>query len=148
MLGRLVRWLRIIGQDVTYGTHLSGHGLIRAARRESRMILTRDRRIGRTRNAPPHLFIKSNHFREQLRQVVEAFSLDLSEKLFTRCVRCNSLLESLPKVHVKDQVPPYVYETQDKFSACKKCQHIYWPATHLEKMLVELRALGLKPPGK
>jgi uncharacterized protein with PIN domain len=148
MLGRLVRWLRIIGLDVTYGTHLSGYGLVRAARRESRMILTRDRRIGRTRNAPPHLFIKSNHFREQLRQVIEAFSLDLSEKLFTRCVRCNSLLESLPKVDVKDQVPPYVYATQEKFSACKKCRHIYWPATHLEKMLAELRALGLNPPGK
>ena len=30
MLGRLVKWLRVIGQDVIYGPHLSGYGLIRA----------------------------------------------------------------------------------------------------------------------
>ena len=33
MLGRLVKWLRVIGQDVIYGPHLTGYGLIRAARR-------------------------------------------------------------------------------------------------------------------
>ena len=31
MLGRLAKWLRVIGQDVIYGRHLSGYGLIHAA---------------------------------------------------------------------------------------------------------------------
>src|SRR5438445_3738494 len=39
MLGKLVKWLRVIGEDVIYGSHLSGYGLIRAARRENRVIL-------------------------------------------------------------------------------------------------------------
>ncbi|MBI1993814.1 MAG: hypothetical protein HYS67_05255, partial [Deltaproteobacteria bacterium] len=47
MLGRLARWLRVIGQDVAYGPHLSGYGLIRAARREGRLILTRDRALAK-----------------------------------------------------------------------------------------------------
>ena len=63
MLGRLARWLRIIGQDVSYGLHLSGYELIRSARRESRLILTRDRGIYK-KSPPAVLLIQSNHFRE------------------------------------------------------------------------------------
>lgn len=148
MLGRLVRWLRIIGQDVTYGTHLSGNGLIRAARKDGRLILTRDRRVGKRTNPPEYLLIQSDHFREQLKQVLQAFNLDVRGKVFTRCVQCNSALEPIAKETVKDQVPPYVFSTQEKFSFCRQCQHIYWPATHLEKMLDELRVLGLNLPGK
>ncbi|MFQ5904743.1 MAG: Mut7-C RNAse domain-containing protein, partial [Candidatus Binatia bacterium] len=71
MLGRLAKWLRIIGQDVAYGPHLSGYGLIRTARREGRLILTRDR--GVTRRSPPeYLLIQSDQFREQLKQVIHA----------------------------------------------------------------------------
>ncbi|HWP60489.1 MAG TPA: Mut7-C RNAse domain-containing protein [Candidatus Acidoferrales bacterium] len=148
MLGRLARWLRILGQDVIYGSHLSGHGLIRAARKEGRVILTRDRRIVKAANLPEHLFIESDHFREQLKQVARAFQLDPGEKLFTRCAECNSVLERIAKESVKDQVPPYVFSTQEKFSLCRRCRRIYWPATHVEKMIQELRALGIEPPGK
>jgi len=148
MLGRLVRWLRLIGQDVTYGPHLSGVGLIRAARNEARMILTRDRRILKTRNAPPYLFIESDHFREQLRQVIQAFHIDPCARIFTRCARCNHPLETIAKDKVQDRVPPYVFSTQVRFSFCRVCRNVYWPATHQERMLAELRALGLDLPGK
>ena len=66
MLGRLVKWLRVLGQDVIYGRHLSGAGLIRVARQENRIILTRDRRL---RLKPPQdsIFVESDDYREQLR---------------------------------------------------------------------------------
>ena len=140
MVGRLTRWLRIIGQDVTYGPDLCGAGLIRAARREDRLILTRDRRIGR-KNPPAYLLIRSDHFREQLRQVIEEFSLDPLKEAFTRCVECNTRFESVAKDEVEGQEPPYVFDTQEKFSFCRKCRRVYWPATHQEKMLAELEAL-------
>jgi uncharacterized protein with PIN domain len=41
MLGKLAKWLRVMGQDVIYGQHLAGYGLICAARAENRLILTR-----------------------------------------------------------------------------------------------------------
>ena len=140
MLGRLVRWLRITGQDVSYGSHLSGHGLIRAARKEGRLILTRDR--GLLKKSPPEtLIIRSNHFREQLKQVIRACKLDPLDRAFTRCVECNQVLQSVDKASVQDRVPPYVYETQDHFSICQRCRRIYWPATHHDKMIDELKAL-------
>ena len=143
MLGRLARWLRIIGQDVAYGPELSGAGLLRAARQEGRIILTRDRAVAK-RNPPPYIMIRSDHFREQLKQVIEECGLDPFENPFSRCAECNSALESIAKKTAEGKVPPYVYETQEKFSFCPKCRRVYWPATHQERMLAELKSLGRK----
>jgi uncharacterized protein len=140
MLGRLAKWLRVIGQDVTYGPHLSGNGLIREARKEARLILTRDRSIAK-KNPPDYLLIQSDKFREQLKQVIDACQLDPWKEPFTRCIECNTALAALAKDRVENRVPPYVFATQEKFSFCSKCQRIYWPATHQQKMLEELKSL-------
>lgn len=142
MLGRLVKWLRIIGQDVLYGPHLTGYGLIRAARAENRLILTRDRRL-KQKQPPPFLLIESDHYREQLRQVAGRCALELAGKLFTRCIQCNSVLEPRPKETLAQAVPPYVFSSQENFSSCPVCRRIYWPATHHQRMIEELRNLGL-----
>ncbi len=141
MLGRLVKWLRIIGQDVIYGAQLSGYGLIRTAQRENRLILTRDRGL-RRKNSPAVLLIKSDRFRDQLKQVIREYGLDPFAKSFTRCVECNTLLEPMPKENVEGKVPPHVFSTEEKFSFCRRCQKIYWSATHQQKMVDELRSLG------
>ena len=142
MLGKLARWLRIIGQDVIYGPDLSGAGLVRAARREDRLILTRDRALGR-KNPPPYLLIRSDHFREQLRQVIEEFGLEPLKDAFTRCVECNTRFEPITQAEVEGKVPPYVFATQKKFSFCRKCRRVYWPATHQERMMEELKGLSI-----
>jgi uncharacterized protein len=142
MLGRLVKWLRVIGQDVIYGQHLTGYGLIRAARAETRLILTRDRRL-KQKQPPPFIFIESDHYREQLRQVIRDCGLKTGQGMFARCVVCNAVLQTRAKETVEKLVPPYVFSTQEKFSWCPKCQRIYWPATHHEKMLEELRLIGI-----
>jgi uncharacterized protein with PIN domain len=141
MLGKLAKWLRLMGQDVIYGRHLTGYGLIRAARQEDRLILTRDRRL-KQKQPPPALFIESDHYREQLRQVVEACRLDPMARPFSRCAQCNALLQPRDKAAVEALVPPYVFSTQERFSACPECRRIYWPATHHERILAELKKIS------
>ena len=142
MLGRLARWLRVLGQDVIYGRHLSGYGLIRAARAENRLILTRDRRL-KQKQPPPFIFIDSNDYREQLRQVIRECDLRAGDVLFTRCLECNAVLQPKSKESVESLVPPYVFSTQEKFYWCPQCRRLYWPATHHQKMLEELRIIGV-----
>jgi uncharacterized protein with PIN domain len=142
MLGRLAKWLRVLGQDVVYGQHLTGYGLIRAARAEGRLILTRDRRL-KQKQPPPFLFIESDHYREQLCQVIQVYNLKFGDGLFKRCLDCNTSLQPRSKDSVKKLVPSYVSSTQENFSQCPTCRRVYWPATHHEKMLNELRAMGL-----
>ena len=140
MLGKLAKWLRIIGQDVIYGQHLSAYGLIRVARAENRLILTRDHGL-KKKQPPDYLFIESDHYREQLRQVIRACRLNPLDKAFTRCLECNIVLERRFKPSVERIVPPYVLATQENFSWCPKCQRVYWPATHHQRMVEELKSL-------
>jgi uncharacterized protein with PIN domain len=140
MLGRLAKWLRIVGEDVIYGAHLTGYGLIRAARLEKRLILTRDRSL-KNKQPPPILYLQSDHHREQLRQVVRDCGLVVEKRLFTRCIRCNNVLQSRTKESVEKLVPPYVFSTQEKFFWCAACRRIYWPATHHQHMLEEVKKL-------
>lgn len=146
MLGRLATWLRIIGQDATYGAHLSGQALVRHARTEGRTILTRDSRLPRRSPGVSVLLIESDHFREQLRQVITKFHLDPLANAFTRCARCNQPLLAVGKAAVADRVPPYVFATQTSFVQCPRCRRIYWPATHHEHVLKEIAALGFQAP--
>ena len=144
MLGRLVKWLRILGYDVIYGQHLTGYGLIRAAHAEGRLILTRDRRL-KQKQPPPYILIASDRYADQLRQVREECGLKKApDRWFSRCLVCNALLQFRAKETVQNSVPPYVYSTQERFSWCPDCRRVYWPATHHRHMLEKLGELD--PP--
>jgi uncharacterized protein with PIN domain len=143
MVGKLARWLRLLGYDTAYLPQLSPEGVMGEARRQGRIILTRDSRIVRRKDAPPLLFIESDRFREQLRQVVEALRLDPVKHLLTRCSECNERLQPIAKDDARDRVPEYVWRTQEEFRCCPGCRRLYWSATHKERMLEELRRLGL-----
>ncbi len=109
------------------------------------MILTRDTRLLRDAELPPHVFVRSDRFRDQLREVAAAVPL-ARDAAFTRCVECNEALEALARDVARDRVPPYVFETQDRFWTCPACRRVYWPATHHARMRDELAALGLESP--
>ncbi len=140
MLARLARWLRLMGADVTWGGELHGGALLEAARREGRIALTRDKRL---RTAPDALFIESNYFREQLRQVLERFPFDPRAHAFTRCSQCNEPLIEVSRELVRRRVPLFVYASHETFAECERCGRVYWNATHLERALRELDSLGL-----
>ena len=142
MLGRLARWLRILGHDVAYGAHLGGRTLVACARREERLLLTRDTRLLRICDLPPHLFVVSDHFREQLRQVAAAVPLG-GAGVLSRCLDCNRALEELSRDEARDRVPVFVWQTSDRFLTCPRCRRVYWPATHRAHVLAELAALGI-----
>ena len=142
MLGRLARWLRVLGHDVAYGRHLGGQSLVACARREGRLLLTRDTRLVRDPNLPPHLFLRSDDFRAQLREVAAAVALG-GEAAFRRCLECNRLLEAAPRERVQGRVPAFVLASQERFLSCPRCGRLYWPATHHEHMRRELATLGL-----
>jgi uncharacterized protein with PIN domain len=144
MLGRLATWLRIAGQDATYGAHLSGTALVHHACAEGRTILTRDRRWLRRPPPAPLLFIQSDHFRDQFEQVVTAFHIDPLAHTFTRCARCNQPVVPVAKEQVQNLVPAYVFATQPRFAQCPRCSRIYWSATHHQHVVGELAALGFR----
>lgn len=142
-VGRLAKWLRILGYDTAYLPQLSPQGLLREGRQQGRILLTRDTRLLRQNDAPPLVFIRDDHFREQLKQVITECCLTSLELLFSRCSECNQVLETVAKERIKDQVPDYVWQTQDTFHRCSECHRLYWGATHKTRVLAELRRMGI-----
>jgi uncharacterized protein len=143
MLGKLARWLRTLGFDVEYEKDIDDSELVERAVREGRIILTRDTLlIKRRRIRGGYIFIESDSIGEQLRQLSAIYGTGF-ERFLTRCLRCNALLEGVPRSGIEDKVPPYVYNTREKFMRCPRCGRIYWAGTHREKMLKALsRLLG------
>jgi uncharacterized protein with PIN domain len=132
MLGRLAKWLRLLGYDTLYSNSADDLSLLRIAQAEDRVLLTRDRALARQRGVRS-LFIESQDLPAQLRQVQAAIGAP-AEGSLTRCAVCNARLEAIEKADVEHRVPPYVFQTQNAFRRCPQCGRIYWAATHVERM--------------
>ncbi|MCI0569054.1 MAG: Mut7-C RNAse domain-containing protein [Acidobacteria bacterium] len=140
MLGRLARWLRILGHDVVYFHHVEDSELVDLAVREGRVLLTRDTRLVQRKAARGALLIHSHLLEEQLRQMVR-WNRDalLAPQLCRRCLECNEATVPVEKSSLRGRVPAYVFETQTRFMTCPACGRIYWKATHVRDMLRRLR---------
>jgi uncharacterized protein with PIN domain len=141
MLGKLAKWLRILGYDVAYERKIEDTVLIARARSENRLVLTRDAHLIHRRWSPPvsFTFVRDDHLPEQLRQMVREHALSVTDDLLTRCVECNELLRSVSKDEIKRSVPVYVLRTQTEFARCPGCRRVYWQGTHYEQIHQRLR---------
>ena len=147
MLGGLARWLRVLGLDVAYDPALDDAALVRLAVAESRVILTRDRRLVQRRLARNHLLIASDDVGGQLRQVLAALGIAPDAgTLLSRCLRCNLTLAPLAAEEARERVPPYVASTRTRFRECPRCGRVYWSATHVERMRERLARFGVELP--
>jgi uncharacterized protein with PIN domain len=141
MVGKLARWLRVLGVDVLYDASLDDRQLLALARREGRVLLTRDLPLASGSRGPERLLIESDDFREQLLQVVATYRLDPWRGLFSRCMDCNTPLEPALREEARHQVPPYVFSTKARFKRCQRCDKILWEGTHRNHMRRVLEGL-------
>ena len=99
MLGRLARWLRVLGFDAAYRKELPGDRLLTLAAREDRVLLTRDGRLRDPRGRARVVRIHSEQFREQLRELDRVLPLGGVETRPQRCVECNEVVQ-LSLIHI------------------------------------------------
>lgn len=134
MLGRLARWLRIMGFDTAYEEHISDAELVRRSLQEQRTVLTRDRALPEEWRVASIFLLASETGMGQLREVTRAFGLAADVKLFTRCSVCNELLEPVSADAVRGDVPPRIFATHEDFRRCPGCSRVYWRGTHTDRM--------------
>ena len=135
MLGRLARWLRILGYDTHYTPKSIDSVLIVRAFREGRIILTRNSKLYKKLESQRILWIRYDDFRDQVAQVVDSLKLKWDPHIFlSRCVECNIPLVALAKEEARTKVPPYVFQTVEAFRTCPRCAKIFWSGTHIDEM--------------
>jgi len=147
-VGKLVKWLRMLGYDTEFFTGDDDWQMVVSALREDRIILTRDTGIMKlgvvdSGKVKAVLIINDNPG-EQIRQVNESLDLDFNTRLFTRCMECNTLLVKRTMDEVQNRVPPYVFKTQEEYMECPACNRIYWKGTHWQAMIEKLQKLAVK----
>jgi uncharacterized protein with PIN domain len=134
MLGKLAKWLRVLGYDVVYLRRADKEDIL-GQFKQGRILLTRDRRARLWRNQGNVFVVQANDPKKQLREVVQGLGLSRRDSaLFSRCLFCNQLLTPVSRKEVREEVPEYVYQTQDQFHRCHHCGKVYWPGSHPQRM--------------
>lgn len=135
MLGKLARWLRLLGYDTLYSQEEDA-AIAHHARAEDRILLTRDRGLAARRGLRV-ILITATSLETQLAQVHASVGIPPQAP---RCMGCNVPLEPIAATTARPHVPPYIAQTQDEFHQCPKCGKIVWPGTHWAAIEQRLRA--------
>ena len=140
-LGTLAKWLRILGYDTVYEPEVST-GEFCARIEDPRILITRSKKIQKTWGSHEHVFISSNHLKEQLKQVVDQIGISRNDiQLFSRCIHCNLPIDKIDKNEVYGLVPDYIWETHDAFNQCTYCNRIYWSGSHAERSMEMIESI-------
>jgi uncharacterized protein with PIN domain len=149
MVGRLARWLRVLGYDTLYTRKGIDSPLVVRAYKEDRIILTRCSKIYKKIGPERAVFIHFDNFRNQVSEVIDALNLKFDSNIFlSRCLECNLLLIPLPREEAQTKVPPYVFQTIEEFKTCPQCSKIFWSGTHIEEMRKLITAFWEKKGNK
>ena len=140
MLGRLAKWLRMLGYDTAYDNAATDPELARRARAEGRVLLTRDQALAARRGLRT-LLIRSQVLEEQVREVRQRLGPP-PQPVLSRCAVCNSVLEPISHDQAAQRVPPYVLRTRTDFRCCPGCGRVYWPGSHLKAIRAQLDAFA------
>ncbi|HVP76931.1 MAG TPA: Mut7-C RNAse domain-containing protein [Thermodesulfobacteriota bacterium] len=141
-LGKLAKELRMLGYDTLTYRGEDAYSLIRSAREENRVILTRSPKLTPKRPEDRIIRILEDKPSSQLRELVQAEVIHLQEAtLFSRCLVCNMLLRQIPRDEAEGEVPDFILYQQKEFFRCPRCSRIYWKGSHHDHMKEKIEEL-------
>ncbi|MHA1409457.1 MAG: Mut7-C RNAse domain-containing protein [Candidatus Odinarchaeia archaeon] len=131
MLGKLNRWLRVLGYDSIYSNNYSDSQLLSfMGENKNRYLLTRDKAlydklVSERRNV---ILIKSNKITEQLAYLKQVLNIDLTvDPNKSRCSFCNNRLVKVEDIDkIKGNIPPKVKSKIKVYWYCTKCNKVFW----------------------
>jgi len=142
MLGSLAKWLRIMGFDTLYFRNIEDNELVRIAKQEGRILLTRDGGICGSKKAGDCLLIRSQDTVSQIKEVLTSLEIRPSVgEVSHRCVSCNGALLPVRRDDVFGEVPEYVCRNSPAFLKCGQCGKVYWEGSHKKMMDAVIAAL-------
>ena len=137
MLGKITRWLRMLGHNVKYSNKLDDAKLIEIARKEKRILLTRDLALYQqaTAKGVKAFYLEGVDEAEKLARLSRKFGFELEiDMSVSRCPKCNAHVVPVEKEEVSGRVEETTYKYYDKFWKCPKCGQIYWQGAHWKRI--------------
>ena len=134
-LGKLARYLRLLGFDTIYDRDYVDATIATISRRERRILLTRDKGLLKRNEVTRGYWLRNEQPRLQIAEVVEAFDLCRLVRVFSRCMVCNHNLETVDEASVRDALPAGLRGQFEQVSQCPACRRLYWPGSHYDKLV-------------
>lgn len=133
MLGKLTRWLRILGHNVNYSNKLDDAQLIAVAKKERRVLLTSDLELYQQATAKgiSAFYLGKTSEAERLAQLAKRFNIELEVIMErSRCPKCNTRVKPTSKEEIADKIEKNTYSRYENFWRCPKCGQVYWQGAH------------------
>ena len=138
MLGNVAKKLLLFGYDTEYFSDMGYLELMRKAKHENRIIISKDRQLiaNAKKSTIMTIQITKEDEIEQFLEILYAVHLELNEISgdIARCSKCNSQTIKISKSKISNKIPSKVFEVNEKFWQCDKCKQIYWEGTHIKKL--------------
>ena len=144
-LGKLARYLRLLGFDTLYRNDYDDAELAHLASVERRILLTRDRDLLKRSVVTHGYYVRATDPRRQVEEIMDRFDLYRAIQPFQRCTRCNGLLVAAPKHQVWERLPPETRRYVEAFWECGQCGQLYWEGSHMphiRRFIENLQARG------
>jgi len=142
-VGKLASLLRLAGLDTLDDGNLPDAELASLASREKRILLTKDRLLLCRKEVSFGRLIRSSDPYDQLAEVIKFFGLQSEVRPFSRCMKCNAVLDDVAKATVFPRLQPLTRLYYQRFKRCPDCDSIYWKGSHRLSMESSLRRVGL-----
>jgi uncharacterized protein with PIN domain len=138
MLGNIAKKLRLMGYDSMYFSDINDDELIQLAKKDERIIISRDEDLIRKsqKNGIKSILVKNSTEIEQFRDIIKKSNLKIIKINgdIARCPNCNYKTQSIDKKNILQKIPIKVLEYNDKFWECKSCNQIFWEGTHIKNL--------------
>ena len=137
MLGKLARWLRMLGYDTKYFNNMDDDGILKAASEDGRIILTRDYQFYRKANVQGvrAILVEGETHPERLANLSMQLNISLEINIDeSRCPKCNTRIRRASKEEVTGRVPETTYKIYNEFWVCPGCGQVYWKGSHWRKI--------------
>ena len=147
MLGKLARWLRMLGHDVTYNIQLNDNDLLELAKKENRVLLTKDLELYKRANGKDidALYLEGKSESERLAEVAKRYisilEIDMEK---SHCPVCNTKLKATPKDQLSGEIEKNTFTYYDKFWKCPNCGQVYWQGAHWKQITNTLKEAQAK----
>lgn len=133
-LGGMAKYLRMLGFDTLYENGYTDAEVARISADEQRIVVTRDRALLMHKLISHGCYVRGTRPRQQLEEIVSRLDLYRAIKPFSRCLRCNRMLEPVAKEAIRDRLPPRSAPFYRRFWICDQCDRIYWEGSHWRRM--------------
>ena len=141
MLGKLARWLRMLGQDTAYSTKLDDLALIFKAKKEQRILITRDFKLYKNsiKNNVPVFYVSDQNKVEMLANLRTKFGIPLDIDMeISRCPLCNFSLQKITKQEASKKIKQNTLLYYNDVWSCSSCLSVYWKGSHLKDINLTL----------